>query len=351
MRVLFLALISVCSLIANASDFILAQKTEIKSDFLGENRTILVKLPEQYKDSDKEYPVLYVLHAQWDMLSTLSTVDLLEGQVPNFIVIGVEGMGKELRPDQGKLTAFSQFLASEVVPYVNKNYRTADFSILSGHSNSGRFVLDYWLNDKAPFSQYFAFSPSLEDKYITERVSNLAPKQLKELSPLTVTIANEGNHMQVPFDELSQTLANVPGATFTFQKFPEQSHRTTKHHSMQFALQHTFAGWEPTYELKVSGFDGLTNHYHNLSDKFGFKVVIPTNTLQRLMAHHAISDSENAASELKLHIAYTIKEISTGIDATVETAEYLLNNGYEEAGKTILKEMCNQTEEHARCKG
>ncbi|AWF80877.1 esterase [Microbulbifer sp. A4B17] len=351
MKVLFLVLVSTFSIAVNASELVLAQKLKFESDFLGEKRTILVKLPEQYDVSDKKYPVLYVLHAQWDMLSTLSTVDLLEGQVPNFIVIGVEGMGMELRPDQGKPTAFSQFLSREVVPYVNNNYRTADFSILSGHSNAGRFVLDYWLNNKAPFSQYYAFSPSLEDSYINGRVSNLAAKKLKVMPPLTVTIANEGEHMQTPFDNLSQALTGLSDTSFTFQKFPEQSHRTTKHHSMQFALQHTFDGWEPAYELKVSGFNELTNHYRNLSEKFGFKVLIPTNTLQRLMAHYAISKSENAANELKMHIAYTLEEISTGIDATIETADYLLNNGYAEAGEIILKEMCNQAKDHTRCKG
>ncbi|WP_444930605.1 alpha/beta hydrolase [Microbulbifer sp. SSSA002] len=351
MRSLLIALLICFPIAVNASEFVLAKKLKIHSKFLGEDRTILVKLPEQYHKSDKKYPVLYILHAQWDMLSSLSTVDLLEGQVPNFIVIGVEGMGKELRPDQGKSTAFSEFLANEVVPYINHNYNTASFSILSGHSNSGRFVLDYWLNNKAPFSLYYAFSPSLEDGYITGRVSDLAPKNLQAMPPLTVTIANEGEHMQTPFNHLKQTLTDISETTFTFKKFPQQSHRTTKHHSMQFALQHTFEGWEPSYELKMSGYDNLTKHYRGLSEKFGFQALIPTNTLQRLMAHYAISNSENAASELERHIAYTVKEISTGVEATIEVADYLLNNGHAEAGKTILEEMCHQTKEHPRCQG
>ncbi|WP_105213076.1 MULTISPECIES: alpha/beta hydrolase [unclassified Pseudoalteromonas] len=349
MRVFIFSFVLLCSQFSFASDLILAEEIKLKSDTLGEERNLLIKLPKKYHDEDNSYPVLYVLHGQWDMLSTLSTIDLLEDQIPNFIVVGIESRGKELSPENGKTTPFAEFLATEVVSFVNDNYRVAPYTILSGHSNSGRFVLDYWLSNNPGFSKYFAFSPSLDDNYILDMVSKSKIEDLKKKAPLTITIANEGEHMQNPFTELTQKLSNLSKSSFEFQKFPEQSHRTTKHSSMQYALQSTFAGWEPTYEVKTSGLNGLKKHYTDLSKKFGFKVSVPIETLQKLVAHYAIS--ENATEELNKHIAFTINQSSEGIDSLFEISDYLSSNGYKEAGENILNVICDQAKNNQRCSG
>ena len=351
MRVLFFIFVLLWSQLSFASDLMLAKQVKLKSNVLEAERNLLIKLPKQYHNKDTSFPVLYVLHAQWDMLSTLSALDLLEDQIPNFIVIGVESRGKELSPDNGKMTPFANFLSKEVVPYVNKTYRVAPYSILSGHSNSGRFILDYWLSNNPSFSKYFAFSPSLDDGYIVDLLSKSQSGSLKKKAPLTVTIANEGEHMQKPFIKLTKKLSNISEGSFNFQKFPEQTHRTTKHPSMQFALQSTFSGWEPTYEVKISGLDGLKNHYIELSEKFGFNVDVPNETLQRLTAHYAISKDENATEQLNKHIAFTIKQTSEGLDSLFEISDYLSTNGYKEAGESIRRTICNQTQNDQRCTG
>ncbi|MFY8329045.1 alpha/beta hydrolase [Pseudoalteromonas sp. ZZD1] len=347
MRVSLFSFVLLCSQFSYASDLMLAEEIKLQSNSLGEKRNLLIKLPKKYHDEGNSYPVLYVLHGQWDMLSTLSTIDLLEDQIPNFIVVGIESRGKELSPENGKTTPFANFLAKEVVSFVNDKYRVAPYTILSGHSNSGRFVLDYWLSNNPAFSKYFAFSPSLDDNYILDMVSKSKIQALKKKAPLTITIANEGEHMQEPFTELTQKLSSLSEGSFEFQKFPEQSHRTTKHSSMQYALQSTFTGWEPTYEVKTSGLDGLKKHYTDLSEKFGFKVSVPNETLQRLTAHYAIS--ENTTEELNKHIAFTINQSSDGIDSLFEISDYLSSNGYKDAGESIFSEICNQVKGDQRC--
>lgn len=349
MRVLIFSFVLFCSQVSFALDLMLAEQVKLQSNSLGEERNLLIKLPKQYHKNDNSYPVLYVLHGQWDMLSTLSTLDLLEDQIPKFIVVGVEGMGEELSPDNGKVTSFADFLSKEVVSYIDKNYRAAPYSILSGHSNSGRFVLDYWLNNKSPFSQYFAFSPSLDDGYIIDSLSKYQSESLKNNAPLVVTIANEGDHMQKPFLELTKKLNNAFEDSFEFQKFPEQTHRTTKHPSMQFALQSTFAGWEPTYEVKISGLESLKIHYSKLSSKFGFNVNIPNETLQKLTAHYAISKDENATVQLNKYIAFTIEQSSEGLESLFEISNYLSNNGYKKAGESIIREICIHAKNNKKC--
>ncbi|QQX80579.1 esterase [Shewanella sp. KX20019] len=349
MRSLLFSLFLLCPQFVSATDLILAQQVQLQSNSLDEQRSLLVKLPKQYNDNNKTYPVLYVLHAQWDMLSTLSTLDLLAKQAPNFIVVGIEGRGKELRPNDGKPSPFATFISKEVIPHVRNNYRVAPYSILSGHSNAGRFVLDYWLNDSSLFSQYFAFSPSLEDGYIVNRVSKSTLHFLESKAPLTMTIANEGEHMQKPFTELSDKLASMAGASFISKTFPTQSHQTTKHSSMQFALQTTFAHWQPTDEVKTSGLNALKKHYADLSEKFGFKVIIPNETLQRLTFYYATSEKESAIQELDKHVAFTLKQTAEGLVALFEIADYLSGNGYEAAGNNLTKQICSLTSDSQRC--
>ena len=86
MKALVLTFILIFSKFLSASDLILAEQTKISSSVLNEKRELLIKLPQNYQDNSENYPVLYVLHAQWDMLSTLSVLDLLDDQIPHFIV-------------------------------------------------------------------------------------------------------------------------------------------------------------------------------------------------------------------------------------------------------------------------
>lgn len=349
MRVIFLGLILFFSQITFADDLTLAKEITLNSEFLKEKRNLLISLPDEYEDSDATFPVLYLLHAQWDMLPTLSTIDLLEDQIPNFIIIGVESKGKELRPDGGKATPFSNYLTQEVLPYINQHYRAAPFNILSGHSNSGRFVLDYWLSNKPLFSQYYAFSPSLDDGYIVERVTKLSIVSLKDKAPLIVSLANEGDHMQTPFDEFHKLMSRQADSRSVFKKFPEQSHRTTKHPSMQFALQSTFENWKPSYEVRISGLEGLKSHYAALTKKFGFKTKIPTETLQRLSYHYAMIEGEQAKDQLEQHIAFTISQSKEGADALFEIADYLTGNSHQRIGESMFNRICSHVKKHSRC--
>ena len=220
------------------------------------------------------------------------------------------------------------------------------YSILSGHSNSGRFVLDYWLNNKWSFSQSFAFSPSLDDGYVVRQMSDKETASLKIKAPITITLANEGEHMQKPFKELKGLLGKISKIKFLTKRFPEQSHKTTKHPSMQFALESSFLNWEPSYETKMAGLAALKGHYAALSKKYGLTVNIPIETLQRLTAHYAIS---NTIGKMKEYIAFTIKRSPIGISALFEIVDYLLNNDYETAGNAMKVEICKLSEGYKKC--
>jgi predicted alpha/beta superfamily hydrolase len=350
MKYILISLFLLCPQFVFASDLVLAKQISIYSKVFNQQRNLLIKTPENYDQENSTYPVLYVLHGQWDMLSVISTLELLVNELPNFIVVGIESKGMELRPDGGKPTKFSKYLIQEVVSYLDKNFSLAPFSILSGHSNSGRFVLDFWLNNNNQFSQYFSFSPSLDDGYIVERVSKLSSDLLFVKDPLIITIADEGEHMQKPFNALIKQLKPELNDSFSYRKFPEQSHQTTKHSSIQFALKTTFKDWVPSRETKVGGLDGLTAHYQNLSKKFGFKVEVPIDTLQQLTGYYAISEQSDASKNLDKIIRFALRQSIANSEALFEIVDYFNSNESLSAGNSVLKAICRHASELKRCK-
>lgn len=348
------SVIFVLSTICQAAELEYATGKTITSKALSSEREYYVRLPDSYANSpNRRYPVLYILHGQWDTLPAAATLSLLEGTTPEFILVGVQSQGPELRPapkDSSKrATPFSQFLHQELVPHIDKNYRTAPYRILSGHSNSGRFVVNSWLDAGNTFSAYYAYSPSLEDGAINTRVDKLGLKRLKQHSPLTVTIASEGDHMQQPFTRLTEQLPPESTGNTHFRRFPEQSHSTSRHASLMYALQTTFAGWVPSRDLKIGGFEGLQKHYSDLEARFGFEAAIPLEMLQRLSAHYSISEEPNAEENTRKIIQHGINRGPENADAFIEIADYLKNNDYSEAGVEVQNAVCAFAPNHRAC--
>lgn len=147
---------------------------KIFSQTLNEERTLSISLPEVYQTVNQAYPVLYVLDAEGGTLfpRCVSTVEELyaKGLVPQMIVVGIwntlrnRDMIPEAvshRPGSGGSQKFLEFIKSELIPYIKKNYRTTDFSLLYGMSNSALFSVYALLESPETFNAYIASSPMI----------------------------------------------------------------------------------------------------------------------------------------------------------------------------------------------
>lgn len=351
-------LVSLFALLVSAASYSTtldyATGATIESEALSAKREIYIKLPASYETkASQRFPVLFILHGQWDTLPAVATLSLLDGEIPELIVVGVPSRGEELQPRgpeaASRATPFSRFLHKELVPYVEKNFRTAPYQLLSGHSNSGRFVVNAWLDDGDTFSAYYAFSPSLEDGAINQRVEQIGVKNLRRQSPLTVTIADEGDHMQEPFTRLIQQLPPNETGNTSFKRFPEQSHSTSRHASLMHALQTTFAGWKPSREVRIGGVAGLKQHYADLTERFGFKATPPLEMLQRLSAHYSISTDPASAENTSQIVSYGLDQYPEDADAFIEIADYLRDNDYAQAGSKVKQAVCKLAPKNQAC--
>jgi predicted alpha/beta superfamily hydrolase len=119
---------------------------------LGEERQIMVYLPDGYDQTTTKYPVLYLLDGRTHFQHASSTVQFLSrnGRIPQMIVVAIVNVDRtrdftptnmENRPKSGGAKKFIKFIQDELFPYIEGNYRTLPYRLLEGHSLGGMFSI------------------------------------------------------------------------------------------------------------------------------------------------------------------------------------------------------------------
>jgi hypothetical protein len=158
---------------------------KIYSNVLHEERILLISLPEDYGKSDKTYPVLFKLDGDKEnFLQAFSAAFYLfdmTDNAPDPIIIGIENTdrNRDMLPDQ-KANYFIQFIHTELIPFVDRNYRTNGFRILCGQSLSSLFALYSFLEQPDIFDAYILGSFG----FYKESLAVLFENELKRNSDL-----------------------------------------------------------------------------------------------------------------------------------------------------------------------
>ena len=278
--------------IANGNDLSIGKTITIESSILNETRTILVHLPEGYTNEQTKYPVLYLTDGSYNFLHTVATMNFLaeSGRIPQMIVVGVANTDRtrDLTPailqseknDQYKTAGgadnFLQFFEQELIPYVEKHYRTQPYRIFSGHSFGGLFAVNALLNKPELFNAYLAVSPSLwwDNQRLINEANNLLKKADWHGRTLYVSMAAESEDMVTPYGKLVEQvkLAMPKNLTFYHKEFADEDHGSTVLRSHYFGLKNIWDGWYLPFETMQKGFDTVVSHYQNISKKFGFEI-------------------------------------------------------------------------------
>lgn len=193
--------------------FQIGTKDSIYSEILTENRRIWIQLPESAKATTNHpniYPVVYVLDGRVHFLSICAILNqLAPGTFPEMIVVGIENSQNRVRDltptkvkeargasnwvkDSGGGEKFTDFIAKELIPYIDKKYPTANHKTLIGHSFAGLLVVNTVLNHPELFNNYIAIDPSLwwdNEVLSTQLAKRLSDKKYKGKS-LFLSMAN-----------------------------------------------------------------------------------------------------------------------------------------------------------------
>ncbi|WP_440589570.1 alpha/beta hydrolase [Pseudoalteromonas luteoviolacea] len=157
------------------------------SKVLSEQRKIFIRLPKSY-DENKTYPLIIKSDgnfnlSRWDeSLTQLAQAAKVEDSIivaiPNLFwtdsrnrdlvpPFARKDVAIEARPPNdnspeifGRADLFLSFIETEVLPYVEANYKVSENRVLTGFSAGGSFVLYTLITKPELFSGYFAFSPA-----------------------------------------------------------------------------------------------------------------------------------------------------------------------------------------------
>lgn len=182
---LWLSVVLICPLLV-AQDSAAPAKGEFPENWvveamvsakLGEKRPYAVVLPESYKkDSTRRYPVFYVLDGgQVKHTSTTAAALAREGAMPEIIAVGIPNTSRQNRerdltppflqrdiaqPDSphGEGDRFLEFLKTELIPTIERDYRTGPVRALIGNSRGGLLVFYSLIVEPNLFQARFAFS-------------------------------------------------------------------------------------------------------------------------------------------------------------------------------------------------
>lgn len=216
---------------------------EHESKVLSSTRRYMVDLPENYNDNQFEYPVLYVIDAdfQFQHISAIAKNMARMGKVPPMIVVGIANQGNadyvyqttwqvDGEKDFGGAEKFHQYISSELVPTIDGAYRTNDNRILSGYSLGGFFTSYSMLQKDTPFNAFLAMSPSYwVDNYSAKNKIIAAIKQRQQsgqLAPLFLSVANEQGMGVKEVAAALEALA-IKDWRFEFKELPDENHFST----------------------------------------------------------------------------------------------------------------------------
>lgn len=238
----------------------------------GEVRDFTVRLPASYpREPRRRYPVIYVLDGPpLDGHTAEGTVRVAgAGVAPEMIVVGIPNMQRAGRsrdflppwlsfrrrdgsPFTGGADKFLRFLRDELVPRIERDYRTAAPRLLVGHSLGAIFVCYSLGAAPALFDARFAHSPAIwrdEDAVVADVARTLTPgRSLGGFFYVSVG-ALEGTGMGHGFDKLRAVLAQraaAAGVRWHAEITPGAAHETNVRLATPSALRAYFAAVAPS---------------------------------------------------------------------------------------------------------
>ncbi|MCX7358737.1 MAG: alpha/beta hydrolase-fold protein [Alphaproteobacteria bacterium] len=245
----------------------------LHSAVLGDERQVNVWTPADYgsaENANRRYNVLYVLDGALDQdfehIAGLGQLGALSWTYEPLIVVGIQTKDRRAEltrrpqdprhaaefPQAGGARKFQDFIATEVIPFIDANYRTGEGRALMGESLAGLFVVDTFLHRPELFRDYIAISPSLwwDDQHFARDGDHDLEGRAASNRRLYLAIANEGGAQQAGTNRFLALLEAAPRGCVTWRysdRSATETHATIYHAAALDALRWLYAMPEPNY--------------------------------------------------------------------------------------------------------
>ncbi|MCO7225131.1 alpha/beta hydrolase-fold protein [Pleionea sp. CnH1-48] len=273
-----------------AKDFSIAKRVTINSKILDEKRSIIISLPEEYGNSDVDYPVLYLLDGGANLKHVVGSAELLTntGSIPPMIIVGVESANRTKdmtisrdetqSPESGEAKSFMKFIEEELFPYIDNKYRTHSYRVLEGHSFGGLFSAYAMIKKPSLFNAYIIISPALwwNQREIFSHVQSYARSSSSLEHNLYFAIGEQdGMGMRKELESFVKLLqeSNLANNRLKYEEFKGEGHMSATLLSNYYGLKFIFSDIQyPRSKWDNFSSDEFRKHELDIKNKYG-KVV------------------------------------------------------------------------------
>jgi len=321
---------------------------KIESSKLGESREIKIQLPRGYDpNQDKTYPLFIVLDGDYLFEAVAGNVDYYTywEDMPGAIVVGINQFDKRyddcMYSEQNSLpidtgVKFFEFIGMELLPYIEKKYKTGNFKVAVGHGETANFINYFLLKPQPLFKGYIVISPELAPKMI-----NYIPDVLSKMpSKIFYYLANTNNDtasVKQMTEALNTDISALENKNlfYKFDSFEKPTHYSVPTHAIPNAIESFFKVFQPIskeeyketiLKLDTSPVEYLQEKYKNINELFGINKQILINDFKAISA--AIEKTK------KFEYYEALAKIARDQYPKTILGNYYLARFYEESGDT-----------------
>jgi predicted alpha/beta superfamily hydrolase len=315
-----------------------AHSFKIASTILKETRRILVVLPPSYSQSapDRRYPVTVVVDGEYLIAPVAAVSDELSrnGQIPESVIVGIENIGGgdwlasnkkrvyDLTPPGLSVSGstlneggdrFLDFIEQELLPAVDRQYRTAAPRSFVGVS-SGGILATYVAATRSTYCAVVSL-----DAPIHLGENWLAKKLAARSADLKTALRYASLEAKFGWpDEAWKTLvAGAPSSWKLYrEKFQLEGHETMQMLGAYLGLRQVFSDYS-RFSAPETPTTSILPYYSKVSASLGATVIPPKNLLQNVVEDLLIEGRGAAARD-----AYNI--LASGYGAPEDSSKLLI---------------------------
>lgn len=273
----------------------------LHSQILNEDRTLLINLPKGYDETTIHYPVLFILYGgqvRGYFAESVHIVDRLyeAGLIPPLLIVGVKNVDRyrdnlPVNRDGEKAGAenFLKFFTDELIPFVDKSYRTRDFRLLLGPQAGASFGLYTLMQHPGLFRVNIITNPFWNRsvrEYLLTKADDFFNGEGSLKSFLFIT-CNTSNDNEATMEYLSRLTGIVEAGkksdfTMISNSLGEnQADDGIPSPGLKEGLKAYFKKYKFPEGTEIDGLEDLKGYYQALSQDYGYEIDIPEFTLIR----------------------------------------------------------------------
>lgn len=319
------------------------QTLQIHSELLDEQREITVRTPANYSVGNQDYPVLYVLDADWLFPLVADYIEYLTywERIPPVIVVGVSNVDRNRDyipwvdpafPNTGGGEPFLQFVRQTLKPEIQRRYRTSGDDILLGHSFGGVMTLHALFTNPGMFDAYIALGTStwVSGRQLFAEAKTYFDKADQQQRFVYMAVAEADGGQTVPAgEELAAMFSEraPESLDWMFEVIPETNHFTAVMPGVHAALDTLYPGW-PQVEQLEAHLDGdepdkIKAWFDDQQDKLGWRFY-PQSMDLTLLANRLVTEQKTQSAKALM------REVRQRFKARPEVHAM---SGYVEAGQ------------------